>query len=78
MMEKYPLKGNNKSAIALKSLVNSPSKTIAGSGKTGGSSTGVTYQSVSKKKVTCPFHLISSYKRSETLYVSIAATVQYT
>lgn len=51
-MEKYPLKGNNKSSIALKTLVKSPSKNIVGSGKSSGSSSGGTYQSVSKK-VTC-------------------------
>lgn len=59
-MEKYPLKGNNKS-IALQSLVGSPKKSTGASGNSSSSSTGVTYQSVNKnKKVMCPFfHLIS-------------------
>lgn len=53
-MEKKPLKGNSKS-IALQSLVGSLNKnSITGSGISGGSSAGVTYQSVSKK-VMCPF-----------------------
>lgn len=52
IMEKKPLKGNNKSGIALQTLVGGPKKSIIGSGNSSSSGTGVTYQSVSKK-VTC-------------------------
>lgn len=55
-MEKYPLKGNNKS-IALQSLVGGSNKHIIGSNDSSSSSTGgVTYQSVSKKVIFYALH----------------------
>lgn len=74
-MEKYPLKGNNKS-IALQSLVGGPNKNITRSGNSSGSITGVTYQSVNKnKKVMCSHNhstqLSLSLPFSLCLYLSI-------